>query len=212
MQRSTHVVVHWFLFSAVCVPPCENGVCDRPGTCICEPGWTGSRCRTGKQGYSITIVNYSWVTILQWNPALWKAAIYNIADTSLVLNAFTYVCVQSKPLKCYPLKQTHFLVTLVPGLYKIHLIMWMLICFSHKIVHHHWFDSTTGHYNSTSTSLCSAFLASVQQGRTLECSFRVLNSTIHITMPNRNIWKASEIWMSLFPTHSGCPYVVRGQL
>ena len=41
----------WVLSSAVCVPPCENGVCNRPGTCVCEPGWTGSRCRTGKQGY-----------------------------------------------------------------------------------------------------------------------------------------------------------------
>ena len=48
-QRLTHVAICWVLSSAVCVPPCENGVCDRPGNCICEPGWTDSRCRTGKQ-------------------------------------------------------------------------------------------------------------------------------------------------------------------
>ena len=38
--------------------------------------------------------------LLQWNPALghpWKAAIYDIVDTSFW---FTYVCVQSKHLKC----------------------------------------------------------------------------------------------------------------
>ena len=41
-------------------------------------------------------------------------------------------------------------------------------------------DSTTGHYNSIdshSSSLWLAFLASVQQGRALECAFVALNST-----------------------------------
>ena len=41
-------------------------------------------------------------------------------------------------------------------------------------------NSTTGQYNSTgmhNTGLWSAFLASVQQGRGLECAFVVLNST-----------------------------------
>ena len=55
-QRPTHVAICWVLSSAVCVPPCENGVCNRPGTCVCDPGWTGSRCRIGKQEYCITIV------------------------------------------------------------------------------------------------------------------------------------------------------------
>ena len=48
MQWSTHVAICWTLSSAVCDPPCENGVCDRSGNCTCEPGWTGSRCRIGK--------------------------------------------------------------------------------------------------------------------------------------------------------------------
>jgi len=30
---------------AICLPPCVNGVCHRPDTCTCEPGWTDGRCR-----------------------------------------------------------------------------------------------------------------------------------------------------------------------
>ena len=50
--KVTHVTICWVLYSAICVPPCENGVCDKPGTCICEPGWTASRCRIGKQQHN----------------------------------------------------------------------------------------------------------------------------------------------------------------
>ena len=38
----------------------------------------------------------------------------------------------------YSVKWTDFVVLLVPGLYKIHLIMWTLAGLSHKIVQHRW--------------------------------------------------------------------------
>ena len=28
--KVTHVTICWVLYSAICVPPCENGVCDKP--------------------------------------------------------------------------------------------------------------------------------------------------------------------------------------
>ena len=42
-------MLYHFLFPspAICLPPCENGVCDRPDNCTCEPGWTDERCRIG---------------------------------------------------------------------------------------------------------------------------------------------------------------------
>ena len=38
----------------------------------------------------------------------------------------------------YSVKQTDFVVPLVPGLYKIHSIMRKLVGLSHKIVQHRW--------------------------------------------------------------------------
>jgi len=72
----------------------------------------------------------------------------------------------------YSVKQTDSSVPLVPALYKIYWIMRMFACLSCKVVHL-LINSTTGHYNSTgmhSTSLWSAFLAIIQQGRALECA------------------------------------------
>ena len=65
----------------------------------------------------------------------WKAAIYNIADTSLALNVFTYVCVQSNVEIC---KWTGSAVPTVPELYKIYSIMQALklVCNICKIVCH----------------------------------------------------------------------------
>ena len=71
----------------------------------------------------------------------------------------------------YSVKRTDFAVPLVPGLYKIHSIMWMLASLSHKIVRHRW---PSGHYTNTgnhSSSLWLSFLAIVQQGRALERCF-----------------------------------------
>ena len=62
-------------------------------------------------------------------------------------------------------------------------------------------DSTTGHYNSIgshSSSLWSAFLTSVQQGRALECAFVGLNSTgTHCHTYWKYILEASKIWTPL---------------
>ena len=77
----------------------------------------------------------------------------------------------------YSVKRTESLVPLVPGLYKFRWIMRSLAFLSRKVIHHCW---STQQYNSTdmhSAGLWSAFLASVQQGRALECAFVVLNST-----------------------------------
>ena len=74
----------------------------------------------------------------------------------------------------YSVKQTDSSVPLVPALCKIHWLPLTQGCQPLLI------NSTTGHYNSTgmySTSLWSAFLTSVQQGRALECAFVALNST-----------------------------------
>ena len=33
--------------TAVCDPPCTNGVCIDPGLCYCDRGWTGLDCLKG---------------------------------------------------------------------------------------------------------------------------------------------------------------------
>jgi len=34
---------------ACCSQSCQNGgSCDRPNSCICNSGWSGSRCQNGK--------------------------------------------------------------------------------------------------------------------------------------------------------------------
>ena len=70
-------------------------------------------------------------------------------------------------------------------------------------------DSTTGHYNSTCThrtSLWSAFLASVQQGRALECAFVALNITVTYCHTS---WKYTRSFRntdaSIIRTSSGGP-------
>ena len=60
----------------------------------------------------------------------YKAAIYDIEDICLVLNAFTYIYVQSKPFNVetlYYVKRTSFQVLTIPELYQISLIMRTLI-------------------------------------------------------------------------------------
>ena len=32
----------------ICIPDCVNGNCSGPNVCLCNPGWTGSRCRVGQ--------------------------------------------------------------------------------------------------------------------------------------------------------------------
>ena len=36
------------LYTAVCGPPCVNGECTAPDTCVCTEGWNGSRCNQGE--------------------------------------------------------------------------------------------------------------------------------------------------------------------
>ena len=70
------------------------------------------------------------------------------------------------------------LVGLVSGLCKIHWIMWMLTCLSHKIIH----CMVCMH----SASLWSAFLASAHQGRALEQQ----NAQLHkYTLPLPEIYQ-----------------------
>ena len=33
---------------ALCSPVCANGHCLANNSCLCYPGWTGDRCRTGE--------------------------------------------------------------------------------------------------------------------------------------------------------------------
>ena len=70
-------------------------------------------------------------------------------------------------------------------------------------------NSTTGHYNSTGmqvTSLWSAFLASVQQGRALLKHPFLRNAHVRIATPTGNTPEASEVRTpSIFRTRSGGP-------
>ena len=80
----------------------------------------------------------------------------------------------------YSIKQTDFVVPLVPGLYKIHLIMLRLAGLSYKDCLAPLIDSPTGHYTNIGThssSLWLSFLAIVQQVRALEHAFIALNGT-----------------------------------
>ena len=109
----------------------------------------------------------------------------------------------------YSVKRTSSLVPLVPGLYTIHWIMWTLTYLSRKVVHHRW--STTGHYNSIglhSSSLWSAFLTSVQQGRALECAFVALNNTgMHYHAYRKYTGSLQNMDTSIIRTRRGGPMV-----
>ena len=52
-----HITICLVLLLAICLPPCENGVCERPDICVCEPGWVGSRCRIGKEQVWVLALN-----------------------------------------------------------------------------------------------------------------------------------------------------------
>ena len=69
-----------------------------------------------------------------------------------------------------------FSIPLVPRLYKIYWIMWMLACLLHKIVWNRWLIQQL-EITIALVHIVLAFLASVQQGRALERAFIVLNST-----------------------------------
>ena len=62
-----------------------------------------------------------------------KSSHLQYCDTSLALNAFTYVCVQSNVEIC---KWTDSAVPTIPELYKIYSIMRALVYNIYKIVHH----------------------------------------------------------------------------
>ena len=70
-------------------------------------------------------------------------------------------------------------------------------------------DSTTEHFNtigSHSSSLWSAFLASTQQGRALECSFVALNSTgMHCHAYQKCTGSLQNMDVSIIRTHCGSP-------
>ena len=109
---------------------------------------------------------------------------------------------------CYSVKRTDSSVPLVPALYKIHWIMQMLACLSHKVVHH-WSTQQLDITNSTgmhSTGLWSAFLTSIQQGRALECAFVALNSTgIHCHAYRKYTRSLRNTGVSIIRTHIGGP-------
>ena len=45
----TYIIINFIV--AICTPLCQNGQCVSPDVCECTAGWTGSRCRVGKQHY-----------------------------------------------------------------------------------------------------------------------------------------------------------------
>ena len=47
------------LYTAICSPPCDNGECTAPDTCVCVEGWDGSTCDQGE-----TIQRWLHYTIL----------------------------------------------------------------------------------------------------------------------------------------------------
>ena len=111
------------------------------------------------------------------------------------------------PTPRYSVKRTNSSVLLVPELYKIHWIMGRsLACLSHNVVHHCW---SIQQYNSTgmhSISLWSAFLASTQQGRALECAFVALNSTgTHCHAYQKYTGSLRNTDASTIRTHNGSP-------
>ena len=65
----------------------------------------------------------------------------------------------------YSVKQTVFSVPLVFGPYKICSIMRMVVCLSHKIVHHIWWNQQLDIIIAQIVQTSGSFPASVQQGR-----------------------------------------------
>ena len=44
------------IFAAICVPACAHGTCAPTNTCVCDPDWTGTRCRIGKYTTIIVLI------------------------------------------------------------------------------------------------------------------------------------------------------------
>ena len=97
----------------------------------------------------------------------------------------------------YFIKQTR-----VPGLYRSHWIMGTPTWLSHKFVRHCWsIQQLNISYNSIglhSSSLWSAFLASIQQGRALERAIVALNSMgMHCHAYQKytgSLWNIGNVW------------------
>ncbi len=54
-------------FAVICDPICENnGTCEYPGICVCDPGWTGGSCDKGECQYIAVpqyLCNYACMTV-----------------------------------------------------------------------------------------------------------------------------------------------------
>ena len=57
----TSIGVLIFYFIVFCTPPCSRGICTSNNNCVCDPGWTGSRCRTGI--HTLFIINMVYFLI-----------------------------------------------------------------------------------------------------------------------------------------------------
>ena len=60
-HKDTSVMSAYYtvLYTAICSPPCVNGECTAPDTCVCTEGWDGSTCDQGE-----TIQRWLHYTIL----------------------------------------------------------------------------------------------------------------------------------------------------
>ena len=113
---------------------------------------------------------------------------------------------------CYFVKRTDFVVPLVPGLYKIHSIMWTLAGLSRKIVWHHWLIHQLD-IILTLVRIVLAFgyplLPWYSKGGLWNRAFVALNSTSSIATPTGNIPEASEVGTPLYSGHSDSTNGVR---
>ena len=138
-------------------------------------------------------------TRLTNTPEEWPSTI--LQTLCSVPNAFTYVCVQLKPLKCgNPVKQTGSPVPPVPELYKIHAIIWTLVYRFRKIVHHIYYIKVVLHHAQPHTATERSKIALSL------CS----TARVHITTPTGSIPKTPEIRIPLYYGYTAVVPTVSG--
>lgn len=67
LNISECILIRFFsiFFLAICILPCLNGGrCVAPYQCDCPPGWTGSRCHTGRPSFMVCFLG----DLVPWSP------------------------------------------------------------------------------------------------------------------------------------------------
>ena len=51
------LVPNFILSVVLCSPVCANGYCVQTNSCVCDPGWTGDRCRIGESSKYVHVLD-----------------------------------------------------------------------------------------------------------------------------------------------------------